>query len=73
MMERAENHATAGRVALIVLALSWAALLQAWILERQGDEPRAPRWAALALGLAACALLLATAWLGGPLGHAELR
>ena len=69
----AENHATAGRAALIVLALSTAALLQAWMLERQGERPTGARRAALGLGLAACLLLLTTAWLGGPVGHIELR
>jgi uncharacterized membrane protein len=71
--ELAESHALAGRAAALVLALSLAALLQVWILRRQGLEGRGPQRAALALGLAACLLLVAAAWLGGPVGHAELR
>jgi uncharacterized membrane protein len=73
LLALAERHAIAGRVALILLGLSWAALLQGWILARQGEEPRGPRWAALGLGLTACSLFLAAAWLGGPLGHPQLR
>jgi len=69
----AEDHAVAGRAALLTLLLSGAAQLQILLSAWQGQPAgAAARWVALGLGLAAAALLVLTAGLGGGVGHPEL-
>jgi hypothetical protein len=72
LLDRAETHAVAGRAALLTLLLSGAAQLQILLAAWQGQPAGpAPRWVALGLGVAAVALLLITAGLGGDVGHPE--
>lgn len=69
-----ESHAVTGRAAALFMLLSAAALVQVPLARLQGHTAgRGPRLAAFILGVAACGLLLAAAWQGGPVGHAELR
>ena len=73
-VDLAEQHAVAGRIALIGAVTVGALALIALVNYLQGEvPPDVLRWALLLAALALCAVLVWTAHAGGQIRHTELR